>query len=157
MKKITSKSSHISLNLLSSFIVSIFGCTSRISIVEIKENYRDVKSYAPSERRFESVFDALGKGLLGGFTPAGIISGGPLVTGSLATVSMADPCIEVLREFGGVGPRLENIVAAVEISLFSEQLHERLEYFQQLERAKKFNRVGPIARLQRILSLMSIR
>lgn len=136
------KSSYISLILLSSLLMSLVGCASRISIVEIKENYRDVKSSAPSEPGFESVSDALGKGFLGGFTPVGIMFGGPVMTGLLAAVSMADPCIDALRELDGVGPKLENIVAAVDISLFGEQLHERIEYFQQLERSKKFNRGG---------------
>lgn len=68
--------------------------------------------------------------------------GGPLVTGLLAAVSMADPCIGVLRELDAAGPRLESIVAALDMSRFSEQLHVKLQHFQELERSKKFDHGG---------------
>lgn len=143
METTVSRGARISLLFFGSFLLAVcFGCASRISVVEVRENYHDVKSLPPSSPGFESIPDALGKGLLGGLTPEGIMLGGPLVTGLLAAVSMTGPCIDVLRELDAAGPRLESIVAALDMSRFSEQLQVKLQYFQELERSKKFDLGG---------------
>lgn len=124
------------------FTLVFTGCAQKIYIIEIDERYRDMTAQAPEGQLFAGPSDAAVKGFLGGFTPQGLVIGGPLVTGLGATLHTLSPCINAMEKVDQPLQRLQAIIRASDPGHFSSQLRPKVIEQQRLEHAKRFNTGG---------------
>jgi hypothetical protein len=124
------------------FALVITGCASRVNVTEIHESYSDIQAEVPEGRLFSDTSDAAIKGFLGGFTPQGLLMGGPLVTGPGATLYSLSPCIEAMEKVDQPLLTLQAIIRSSDPMHFSSKLRSKVIELQNVEQTKRFDTGG---------------
>jgi len=119
---------------------AVAGCVPRTSIVEIRQTASEITvRVPPPDTENYSASEVVTYGFLKGFTPQGLIVGGP-IAGALggALYAYDEPCRLALHTVVEPEQKLESIVSAINVAEFSEQLRVAVPRYQEIQLSKKF-------------------